>query len=168
VALLMKSSAASDRTNIFKTNAAKLCELQEAIKSTYNKRSQSTRQFQASLKSQDPKAIEETIRFLEADPLFFRSGYIKADFIRFLCKSQFREDQLDRLRHVILSRIQGPDTREFRSYCRLARVVSSFAFQEQVAMLSTSPDRQAARHAQWVLQQLNRSNKKTAPNSMSA
>jgi hypothetical protein len=79
------------------------------------------------------------VRFLEADPRFFRSGYIKADLIRHVRKAQLSNDQRIRLRRVILIRIQGQDAREFRSYCHLARAVADADFERQVVEFAASP-----------------------------
>jgi len=116
----------------------------------------------SSLKSLEPATVEMAIRFLEADPWFFRSGYIKEDLIRYLSRAEFREDQLSRLRQVILTHIQGPDAREFRSYCRLARVVNDPGFLQQVSTLAASPVPSVSRHAQWVLKHLNQPTRKTS------
>src|SRR5215510_12924186 len=37
-----------------------------------------------SLKQEDAQAVEMAVRFLEADPWFFRSGYIKEELLRSL------------------------------------------------------------------------------------
>jgi hypothetical protein len=102
----------------------------------------------------DPAAIEESIRFLEVDPWFFRSGYIKAEIIRHLRRAALSPAQVGRLRQVILARIAGRDTREFRWYCRLARVVSDPDFRREVDQLSHSPAEPIARRARWVAAQI--------------
>lgn len=108
----------------------------------------------ALLKQHDASTIEVATRFLEVDPWFNRSGYIKADLIRWLRQAPLSGHQRERLRAVILARIQGRDAREFRWYCRLARFLASPQFLEQVRALAASPDPRIARHASWVLAQL--------------
>ena len=51
----------------------------------------------------DAKVIESAVTFLEVDPLFHRSGYIKADLLRHLKKVQLSEDQKSRLRRVVIA-----------------------------------------------------------------
>ena len=58
---------------------------------------------------------------LEINPLFHRSGYLKVDLIRRLKRTQLTEDQKSRLRKVIVARVRGPDSREFRHYARISR-----------------------------------------------
>ena len=56
-----------------------------------------TKQFEL-LEAGDPEAIEMAVRYLEADPWYFRSGYYKADMLRFLRKHPLSDDQSARLR----------------------------------------------------------------------
>jgi hypothetical protein len=167
-------------SNVFESNAARLRDLHAAMKTAYKKRQEGARQLGAweaacrtfhesfdrlafpgglgnamhSQRAGDPDTLEMAVRFLEADPLFFRSGYIKADLIKHLRQAQLSNDQRVRLRQVILTRIQGQDTREFRSYCHLARVITDPDFERQVLELAASPVPLVSRHARWVLTQL--------------
>jgi hypothetical protein len=102
----------------------------------------------------DPTSIETSIRFLEADPWFFRSGYIKADIIRHLRRVPLSPAQIARLRRVILARVASRDTREFRWYCRLARLVADPDFRQEIERLSGSPVAAIARRAGWVAAQI--------------
>jgi len=58
------------------------------------------------------------------------------------------------LQQVILARIRGRDSREFRAYCRLARVVSDPAFEAQVTKVAGPSNGKVPRHASRVLQYL--------------
>jgi len=66
-------------------------------------------------------------------------------------EAQLSENQRVRLQQVILTRIQGQDVREFRSYCQLARVISDTDFESQVVALAASLVSLISRHAKWVL-----------------
>ncbi len=167
--------------NVFETNGAQLRELHAAIKNTFRRRNEgdsqwkaweeACRRFHASydalafpgglanamslLAKNDPGTLEMVVRFLEADPWFFRSGYHKEYMIKALRKAPLTEDQRKRLQQVILARIQDRKTpREFRRYCRLARFVADADFERVVAALAESSGSARSRHAQWVLAQI--------------
>ncbi|MBB1482349.1 hypothetical protein H5392_00555 [Tessaracoccus sp. MC1865] len=85
---------------------------------------------ESSLHGGDPKAVEEAIRFLEADARFFRSGYIKADLCNQLKRLSLSEEDRQRLRRVILAVVQDRRPgirRETRHFGRLAAVVADAA-----------------------------------------
>jgi hypothetical protein len=170
----------ADLPNVFEANAAKLKDLHEAIHTALARRSESLdrravwedacRRFHteydslafpgglgrafSQLEAGDPTVIEMAVRFLEADPYFFRSGYLKEDFIKHLCRNPLSEDQKKRLQRVILDRIRGCDRREFRAYCRLSIVVTEPLFHRQVAEMAGPSNGTVRRHAQWVLEYL--------------
>jgi hypothetical protein len=99
----------------------------------------------------DPAGLETAIRFLEEDPLCFRSGYIKADLLRFLTRFDLTERVADRLRIVILSVVERRYGREFRAYCRLARKLDSAEFRQELERRLAHPDPNVRRRAGWVL-----------------
>jgi hypothetical protein len=163
--------------NVFETNAAELEKLREKVHERSRERGQSpehvaawqeaARTFHAAydslafpgglsrefelLKTGDVTAIEMAIRFLEADPWYFRSGYHKADILKMLRKHPLSEDQCSRMRKVILERVRGRPVREVRSFARFAPKVSTPQFEAQVRDIAENANRQAARHAQWIL-----------------
>ncbi len=166
--------------NVFESNAAQLRDLHAAIKNTFARRNDGESQWEAweeacqrfhtsydalafpggigkamsLLEKSDPSTIEMVVRFLEADPWFFRSGYLKADMLKHLRRAPLSEDQRKRLQEVILDQVRGRHTsREFRWYCRLARFVSDVDFERQVADLA-GPSGSIPKRAQWVLDQL--------------
>ena len=108
----------------------------------------------ALLAAGDAKVIESAVTFLEVDPLFHRSGYIKADLLRHLKRAQLSEDQKSRLRKVVMARVQGPDSREFRHYSRIARVIADASLRNALQASQDSTDPVEARHAKWILQAL--------------
>ena len=163
--------------NVFASNAAKLNELNDAIHAALKRRNESQacravweeacRSFHAEcdylafpgglgkafsqLQAGDPTTIELAVRFLEADPYFFRSGYHKERLIKHLCRNPLSEDQKKRLQQVILARIRDRDRREFRAYCRLAPAVTDPEFHKQVTELAGRSRGTVPRHAPWVL-----------------
>lgn len=73
----------------------------------------------------DPETLEFVITFLELDPMFFRSGYIKEDMIQKLKRQELTQEQLNRVTLILIDAARNRGQREFKSYCRLAKVVSS-------------------------------------------
>ncbi len=66
------------------------------------------------------EAVEDALIFLEVDPWFFRSGYLKERVTRHLKSARLSEDDAQRLRDVVFAVACGRNRREFRDYCRLA------------------------------------------------
>jgi hypothetical protein len=167
--------------NLLETNAEKLRALHEAIKKTWVHRQfdkesfeawkQACQEFHSSfdrlafpgglsraltlLAEKDDEIIEQSVRFLEHDPFFFRSGYIKADILRHLRNCPLSEDQKRRLQEVIIAKIYDTARREFRWYCRLARHVTDREFESRIEeLMVTNVPKMVARQAGWVLAQL--------------
>lgn len=106
------------------------------------------------LKCGDAQAVEMAVRYLEADPWYFRSGYIKEQLLKELKGTALREDQRHRLRAVILERINKGCGREFRRYCRLARTLTTTEFAQRVRKAMRSADVNISRRAGWVMTSL--------------
>jgi hypothetical protein len=68
--------------------------------------------------------VEFAVCFLEVDPWFFRSGYLKQILLTRLKQSDLGETAKGRLRSVLLDAVARRGTREFRYYCRLAAVIA--------------------------------------------
>ncbi len=109
------------------------------------------------LPSGDPGAIESAVLFLEADPWFFRSGYVKVAVIRKLKRLGLSPEVQEKIRAVLVQVVKGRDRREFRAYCQLARSVDSAALREELVPLADSSEAQVRRHARWMLAALTRS-----------
>ncbi|HEY2841523.1 MAG TPA: hypothetical protein VGJ26_20355 [Pirellulales bacterium] len=92
------------------------------------------------LRNGDPEAVEKAIRFLEADPLFFRSGYIKEKLIGRLKQSSLSANQTNRIRIVVLRSLSS--WRMPRAIARLApKVTSESLISDLHAALESSNDR---------------------------
>ena len=166
--------------NIFEHNAQTLRELKEAIDTSvvdrdlneehHQKWALACERFHSSfdglafpgglakeldlLRAGDEQAIEMAVRFLEADPFFFRSGYIKAELLRAMRRVQLSDNQKERLRSVIVERIRSGGRREFREYCRLARSLVNSEFRQMVKKEMASTDHSVSRRARWIEQAL--------------
>ena len=106
------------------------------------------------LRSGDADGLETAIDFLENDPLFFRSGYVKADLIRLIWRQPLTGTQTTRLRDVVLDIVDRRDGREFRHYCRLARRLDDPGLRRALDVRRRSNDADIRRRAAWVLDAL--------------
>jgi hypothetical protein len=106
------------------------------------------------LKEGNPASLETAVRFLEADPWFDRSGYIKADLIRHISRIEIPQAIAERLRRVVLATVDRRDRREFRQYCRLARKVDLPELREELSLRLQQDDPAVRRRERWVLDAL--------------
>ncbi len=95
--------------------------------------------------------METAIEFLEADPWFFRSGYIKAKLARFLKRVPLSKQQIDRLEKVLLKIVDERNTQEFRDYCRLARIIATPALREALKERLSDENIHRRLRAKWML-----------------
>lgn len=65
-------------------------------------------------------AIDSAVRFLEADPWCFRSGYLKAELMSALANAPLRDDDKRRLHGVVMNRLKHREPRLLRPTGRLA------------------------------------------------
>jgi hypothetical protein len=90
-------------------------------------------EFKSLVQSGDRSAINELITYLEVDPYYFRSGYLKGRLARIIKGSPRAIEDDRRLRGVIWNRAGGHGRQEFREYCRLATRISTPSFRDAVA-----------------------------------
>jgi hypothetical protein len=83
----------------------------------YIERARRVRRYKASI-------LEFVVCFLEVDPWFLESGYLKQVFLTRLKHSDLDETMKERLRAVLLDAVERRGTREYRYYCRLAAVLA--------------------------------------------
>ena len=161
-------------------NAAKLQELKDAIQAAFRVRNESASKMEAwqeacrrfhlaydelafpgglakamlQLQAADPMTIELAVQFLEADPWFFRSGYIKEEVLERIRWVPLDLDQKRRLQQLILARVRDPRARrEFRRYCRLAPFITDPEFEKEIVRVA-GPSGTKPKRAQWVLEHL--------------
>jgi hypothetical protein len=172
--------------NIFEANANELNKLADRVREGAKRRGESAQQLEAwrkaarifhesydrlafpgglakefeLLRAGDPVAIEMAVRFLEANPWFFRSGYHKEKTLSLLRRCELTDDQCARLRMVILDRVQGRPVREMRAYGRIARKVTTPEFEAELRNITSSSNHLAARHATLVLGYLENAKRK--------
>ena len=95
------------------------------------------------LNSGNPEAIELVVRYPEANPWYFRSGYHKAEILKFLKRHPLTEDQCARLRKVILDRVRGTPVREMRAYGRVTPRVTDEQFEAELFAINENSNRQS-------------------------
>lgn len=103
------------------------------------------------LRHQDLTGLPITVEFLEADPWFFRSGYVKQKLIRYINKFTLSANYVIRLQKVVLAAVDKCYRREFRDYCRLARKVDSPELRHGLQQRLQNHDSDIRRRAQWML-----------------
>ena len=99
-----------------------------------------SRDFLSALASGDADAKESAIRFLEFDPYYYRSGYIKSKLLVRLKNIKLSASEVKRLQKVICNAIvsQQPKS-EFKYYARLLKNVGTPEFRAKLQNLSV-PD----------------------------
>ena len=96
--------------------------------------------------------LEAVISFLEADPMFFRSGYAKARAAHLLKRCKLSSAQTQRLQATVLRLVDTRASQEFSAYCRLARKLDAPEFRAALRERLDGADPAAARRARWLLQ----------------
>ena len=95
--------------------------------------------FKSLVQSGNRQSIDELITYLEVDPYYFRSGYLKGRLIRIIKRAQRTEQDNRRLRGIMWNRTCGQSRQEFREYCRLATLISTPSFRADVARKTDTP-----------------------------
>jgi hypothetical protein len=101
-----------------------------------------------------PLTVPTAIEFLESDPWFHGSGYIKANLIKFINRQELKPDWSKRLQKVVLAAVDREDRREFRSYCRLAHKLCSEHLRSELTRRMEVKDEGVSRRARWMLEYL--------------
>lgn len=99
------------------------------------------------LAASETKAIEPALEFLESDPWCFRSGYVKAELMRYLSRVPLIDRQQERTQRILLHLVEVGDRREFGYACRLARALDSAGLHADLKRLLTSSNRSTRRRA---------------------
>ena len=96
-----------------------------------------SRDFLSALASGDAEAIESAIKFLEFDPYYYRSGYIKSKLLVRLKHLKLTASEIKRLQKVICNAILSPLPKsEFKYYAGLLKNIGIPEFHLQLEKLS--------------------------------
>jgi hypothetical protein len=98
----------------------------------------------------DLKALETAIAFLEADPFFFRSGYIKEKLLRYVRGYQLMPEHIARLQNAILNVVDSHYYREFREYRKLAHRIDDANLRLQLQIRTANEDGDIRNRAHWI------------------
>ena len=99
----------------------------------------------------DVAELETMIRFLERDPWFQGSGYLKEKLTHLIKPNMLSPGDQIRLRRVCLAIVNKRDGREFRSFCNLARKVDAPELREELVRLLVGSSADVQRRARWML-----------------
>lgn len=116
--------------------------------------------FMADLRDSVPYAVEEAILYLEVDPWYHRSGYLKERLIRGLKAATLKNSERTRLLNVCWNAAAGKNRREFRNYCSLASVVGGSDLIELLESVSEDRDREAKGKFSFMLNYLRHKTRK--------
>jgi len=100
----------------------------------------------------DAEWREAAITFLEVNPRYFRSGYDKAQLLRYLKRADLSPKHKQRLQAVLLDVVGRPSGVEFRQYCQLASRLASKELASALSKLVKSEDEGVCRQASWMLE----------------
>ncbi len=99
----------------------------------------------------EKQLLEFVVCFLEVDPWFYRSGYLKEVFLTRLKRSDLNDAIKERLRIVLAGSVHRRGTREFKYYCRLAAVIGDEGLVSALEKASESADGAVAYRAKSML-----------------
>lgn len=99
----------------------------------------------------DKELQEFVVCFLEEDPMFFRSGYIKEELLRRIKRSDIKEALKVRLRHVLIDAVKNRPNREFKCYCQLAACIADKKLASDLRPIMDSHDSAIASRAKLML-----------------
>jgi hypothetical protein len=102
-------------------------------------------------KHSDTQALEMAVTFLEADPYFFRSGYIKQYILRYVRGYLLSDDYIARLERVLLHAVDNHYCREFREYRKLAHRIDNPRLRAELQIRVLSQDQHVQNRAGWIL-----------------
>ena len=96
-------------------------------------------------------SFEVAVAFVEVDPQFFRSGYMKQYIWNRLKRASLTTDQERRLEDLALQYLSKPIRREFWHMVRYVRIRGSESFWKTISMLAAGSDVSLSTRAQWLM-----------------
>ena len=96
--------------------------------------------FMEQVRLGDRQAMEDALVYLEVDPWYHRSGYLKERLIRAVKRAPLNDRDMMRLRNVVWNVAHGMNRREFRNYCSLALRIRTPQFESMLDDISDDVD----------------------------
>jgi hypothetical protein len=106
------------------------------------------------IRNGERSTIEDVLLFLEVDPWYFRSGYLKEMLIESLKQAPLTDQDKARIRQIIISVAAGKNRREFRRFCELAARVISEEFENTIEQLVAQQDHESKGKFSYILRYL--------------
>ena len=94
---------------------------------------------------------ERVFAYLDADPMHFRSGYIKQKLLRQVKRWRLSHDERAILRDLVLRRVRGPAYREFREVCRTIPAIADDRLRTDLEALSRDRNKWVRQRARFAL-----------------
>jgi hypothetical protein len=94
------------------------------------------------------------LTFLERDPMYFRSGYLKEALLRHLKRADLAKAGRERVGNILLDAVRCRGQREFRRYCHLAANLGTAGLRAEIDALTSANDNAVASRARMMLRYL--------------
>lgn len=107
------------------------------------------------LKRGDSAYLDLAIEYLEADPFFYRSGYVREELLTYVKRLPRSREQDERLRAVLLMVVDKRDRRDFRRFCALERWLDNAALRGELERRRVEGSPAVRRRAGWMLAAMN-------------
>lgn len=107
-----------------------------------------------SLEAGDPELLEIALAFVEVDPYYFRSGYLKKRLFRRLKRLKLSNAHRQRLLQGILDAVQSHRGDGWKDFCLLAGSFSDIDFANGVSRFLSDSDPHIAWRAQILLKHI--------------
>ena len=104
--------------------------------------------------SADGDARRLVFAFLNVDPIYFRSGYLKQHLFRKLKSVTLTEQEQQIIANLVLRRIDQNALREFRELCRLIPKIGAGALRRGIVERLKSTDESVRRRAEFAARYL--------------
>lgn len=104
------------------------------------------------IKEGDREHIDDALLFLQTDPWFDGSGYLKEQLLDSLRQAPLTEEDKTRIQEMLIRMAAGRNCREFSRWCSLAVKVTTDEFERELDKLAKERDAECAGKFSFLLQ----------------